>query len=143
MVRFEEINADNWRIPLKVAESQEAYVASRTVMLARAYAYRNARSRAFLICNDGTPVGMGLYYDCDEMNSYDLSQLFIDERYQGMGFGRAAVGLVLELLRADGKYKKVGLCYIGGNEAARKLYESFGFREVDRDGEEIIMELEL
>ena len=46
-------------------------------------------------------------------------------------------------MKKDGKYSKVILCYIEGNEAAQKLYKSFGFVETDRDEDEIIMELEL
>lgn len=71
--------------------------------MARAYAYRNYRSRAFVIYNDELPVGMGMYYDLPELECYDLSQLFIDERYQGQGYGRAAVGMVLEAMKQDGK----------------------------------------
>lgn len=141
MIHLEDINTKNWRTPLKVKKEQEAYVANSTVMLARAYAYKVERSRAFLICNEQTPVGMGLYYDCDELEAYDLSQIFIDERFQGKGYGKAATELVLNCLREDGRYKKVVLCYIEGNEAARSLYEGFGFVEIDRDEEEIIMEL--
>lgn len=141
MIHFVDIDESNWRTPLAVADTQKAYVAERAVILARAYAYRNARSRAFLIYNDCTPVGMGLYYDLDD--SYDLSQLFIDERYQGKGYGRAAIGLILDMLRADRKYETVKLCYIDGNDAARKLYEGFGFVETERDEDEIVMELKL
>lgn len=50
---------------------------------------------------------------------------------------------ILDELKADGQYDKVTLCYIEGNETARKLYESFGFTETDRDEDEIIMELPL
>lgn len=32
------------------------------------------------------------------------------------------------------------LRYIEGNDAAKHLYEKVGFRETDRDGNEIIME---
>ena len=32
---------------------------------------------------------------------------------------------------------------IEGNDAAKKLYEGFGFIEVERDDDEVIMELEL
>lgn len=141
MIHLVDIDPDNWRLGLKVAESQKTYVANTAVMLARAYAYRNQRSRAFVIHDDETPVGMGLYYDCPELDSYDFSQLFIDERYQGRGYGKAAVGLVLDALKQDGKYSKVDLCYIEGNDAAKKLYEKFGFVEIDRDEDEIIMEL--
>ncbi len=143
MIRLETVNEGNWRIPLKVAEGQKTYVASSAVMLARAYAYRDSRSKAFVIFADDTPVGMVMYYDCEPLGAYDFSQLFIDERYQGKGYGRAAAQLVLDDMKKDGKYKKVCLCYVEGNEAAKRLYESFGFCEVDRDGDEIIMELNI
>ena len=112
-------------------------------MLARAYAYREQRSRAFVIYKDETPVGMGLYYDLPDLECYDLSQIFIDERYQGRGYGRAATKQILDAMKKDGKYSKVYLCYIEGNDAAKKLYESFGFVEIDRDEDEIIMEIGL
>lgn len=143
MLRLVDIDENNWRIPLRVSKEQETHVANSTTMLARAYAYRNARSRAFLICDGETAVGMGMYYDCDEFAAYDFSQIFIDELFQGKGYGRRATQLVLDDMRSDGKYKKVILCYIEGNTAAKKLYESYGFVEIDRDEDEIIMELAL
>lgn len=136
-----ETDPDNWRLGLKVSQSQRTHVADSATLLARAYAYRDYRSRAFVICDDETPVGMGLYYDLPDLECYDLSQLFIDERYQGRGYGKAATRLVLEAMKQDGRYSKVVLCYIEGNNAAKKLYEQFGFVETDRDGNEIIMEL--
>ena len=141
MIYLVDIDPSNWRLDLKVAESQKNYVASSAVMLARAYAYREQRSRAFVIYDDETPVGMGMYHDCPELDAFDLSQLFIDERYQGKGYGKTSTQLVLDAMKQDGKYSKVVLCYIEGNDAAKKLYESFGFVEIDRDEDEIIMEL--
>ena len=143
MIHLVDIDPSNWRLDLKVAESQKNYVASSAVILARAYAYRVQRSRAFVIYDDETPVGMGLYYDLPDLECYDLSQIFIDERYQGKGYGKAATKAVLEAMKQDGKYSKVDLCYIEGNDAAKKLYESFGFVEIDRDEDEIIMEMNL
>ena len=138
-----DIAPDNWRLELAVSEAQRAFVSDRTRLLARAYAYRAQRSRAFLLCEDGLPVGMGLYYDLPELQCYDLSQMFIDERYQGRGYGKAAVRAILEELKTDGRYDKVILCYIEGNEPAKRLYEQFGFAETGRDEDEIIMELRL
>lgn len=143
MIHLVDIDPGNWRLKLQVSESQKTYVANSAVMLARAYAYRDQRSRAFVIYNDETPVGMGLYYDLPDLECYDLSQIFIDERYQGKGYGKAATKAVLEAMKQDGKYRKIDLCYIEGNDAAKKLYESFGFVEIDRDEDEIIMELSL
>ena len=65
------------------------------------------------------------------------------KQYQGRRYGSAATKLILDAMKQDGKYSKVDLCYIEGNDAAKKLYESFGFVETDRDEDEIIMELDL
>lgn len=143
MIRLEDIDAGNWRIPLSVSKEQEQYVASTTTILARAYAYRNARSQALLISDDETPVGMVLYHDEDSLDAYIFSEILIDKRFQGKGYGTAATKLVLDRMKEDGKYHKVVLCYIEGNDAAKKLYERFGFIEIDRDEDEIIMELTL
>ena len=143
MVHFVNIDSGNWRVPLKVSKSQETYVANSTTILARAYAYRDSRSRAFLIYEDDTPIGMDLYHDEELLDAYIFSEMFIDEQFQGKGYGRVATELVLGNMKKDGKYSKVILCYIEGNVAAQKLYESFGFVETDRDENEIIMELGL
>ena len=141
MIRLADIDPDNWRLNLQVAESQKNYVANSVVMLARAYAYRKQRSRAFVVYNDEIPIGMGMYHDCPELNAYDFSQLFIDKSFQGCGYGRAVTKKVLDIMKQEGKYDKVVLCYIESNIAAKNLYESFGFVEIDRDEDEIIMEM--
>ena len=141
MIRLETVNPDNWRLRLKVSDAQKRFVADSSTMLAIAYAYRESRSKAYVIYNDTLPVGMALYYDCAELNAYDLSQLFIDERYQGNGFGIEATKQILDKMKSDSKYDKVILCYIDGNEAARNMYEKLGFTLTgDRDEDEIIME---
>ena len=139
MVRLEEINPDNWRLGLDVRDDQKEFVASSVVLLARAYAYRNSRSNAFVIYNDDTPVGMALYYDTE--NVYNFSQLFIDERYQGRGFGYKAAEMIIQKMKDDGVFDKVVLCYVEGNEAAMRLYLKLGFvhtGEVDEG--EVVME---
>ena len=143
MIHLVDIDPGNWRLGLRVADTQKNYVSDSYAMLARAYAYREQRSRAFVIYDNETPVGMGMYHDCPDLDAFDLSQLFIDERYQGKGYGKASTKLVLDAMKQDGKYCNAILCYIEGNSAAQNLYESFGFVEIDRDEDEIIMELTL
>ena len=84
---------------------------------------------------------MVLYHDEDSLDAYIFSEMLIDEQFQGKGYGTAATKLVLDRMKEDGRCHKVVLCYIDGNNAAKKLYESFGFVEIDRDEDEIIMEL--
>ena len=144
MIHLDSVTPDNWRPGLRVREDQRGYVSDSAWLLARAYAYRESRSRAFVIYDDDTPVGMALYHDFDEERAYDLSQFFIDQRYQGKGFGYEAASMLLKMMRNDGKYDKVVLCYIDGDEAARKLYEKLGFRHTgERYEDEITMELSL
>ena len=144
MIRLEEINPDNWRLGLRVKEEQRNYVSDSAGLLARAYAYRNSRSRVYVIYHDKTPIGMALYYDLDEEREYNFSQFFIDQRYQGKGFGYEASRLLLQKMKEDGKFDRVVLCYIEGDEAAKKLYEKLGFQHTgEADEDEIIMELKL
>ena len=144
MIRLEIVDPGNWRLGLKVSESQRRFVSDDMRLLARAYAYRASRSNAYVIYNNDVPVGMALYYDCDALNAFDFSQIFIDERYQGNGFGTEAAKQILAAMKSDGKYDKVILCYVDGNDAAKSMYEKLGFHLTgERDEDEIIMEKEL
>ena len=78
--------------------------------------------------------------------NYSLLRLMIDAAYQGRGFGREAVGLAPDFIRAFpcGRAELCRLSCEPENEAARRLYASFGFRETGgKDGGEIIAALKL
>lgn len=144
MIQLKEIDPGNWRLGLHVSNDQKRYVSDGIGLLARAYAYRKHRSRAVVIYCDDTAVGMALYYDCEQLNAYDFSQLFIDVHHRGKGYGFAATTRILDEMRKDGKFEKVILCYIEGNDAARQLYEKCGFHQTgEMDGDEIVMEMDL
>jgi len=143
MLRLEPIGPDNWRVELAVREDQRRFVSDSNRLLARAYAYREMGSQARLILDGDTPVGMLMYHDWPEAARYVFSQLFIDRRYQGRGFGLQAARLALDELRADGRYAQVCLCYVEGNEPARQLYKKLGFRPTgEADGDEVVMLLD-
>ena len=144
MTRLEPITPDNWRLGLRVRDDQRSFVSDSAGILARAYAYRDSRSQAFVIYADELPVGMAMYHDWEEADAYDFSQFFIDQRWQGQGYGYAAMQLLLDEFRRDGRWHSVELCYCEGNKSAMKLYKKCGFvhtGEVDEG--EVIMRLEL
>lgn len=144
MVHLEDITDGNWRVPLAVSKQQEKYVSNSMKLLARAYAYRNLGSYACIIYNDDVPVGMALYHDCVEFEAYDLSQIFIDERFQGKGYGKEATRLLIERMKVEKKFDKIILCYIEGNDAAKSMYEGFGFEHTgEADEDEIVMALNI
>ena len=143
MVRLVDVEAGIGTWELEVGDDQKSYVADPVVILAKAYIFRKFRTRAFWIYHEDGAVGMGLYFDRPEKECYDLSQFLIDKHFQGRGYGKEALSLVLSELRQDGKYTKVMLSYVEGNKTARKLFEQFGFAEVSREYDEISMEMSL
>ena len=144
MIHLESVTPDNWRLGLSVSKDQRRFVSDSSGILARAYAYRNDRSMAYIVYEDEVPVGMAMYHDLDDWKAYDFSQFFIDHRYQRKGYGLKAARLILEEMKADGKYDRVVLCYIDGDDAAKSLYEKLGFHRTDDvDEDEITMEKSL
>lgn len=64
----------------------------------------------------------------------------IDEKYQGRGFGRAAMVKLIDIVSKKYEVNVVYLSIIEENQVARKLYESIGFQyinEKDENGEPI------
>ncbi len=118
------------------------FVSSNSASLAKAYAYYDD-AIPLAVYNGDLMVGFILlrYY---EEQSYLIDQFMIDARYQGNGYGKQAMKLVIEQIKSERKYLKIILCYIDGDEAAKRLYSGLGFyhtREVDEN--EIIMRFDL
>lgn len=62
-----------------------------------------------------------------------LDRLLIDARFQGRGYGRAALEALLERL-PEYPEKDVYLSVIEGNDVATWLYEQYGFRFIGGEG---------
>ena len=130
MIRLVEIDERNYfRVrQLKVGEDQQRFLDSPLGILARGYVYRAQRARVLAAENDGEIVGLMLVKDMDEEPAcYDLQQFMIDGRFQGRGYGAAALGLLLELLRQEKKYDDVEVCVHRENAAALALFTGAGF----------------
>ena len=132
MVKLTEINEENWfdAADLAVADAQKGYVAPAIGIIARGYVYRDCNGRIFVIENDDTIIGLALVREfTDEPLGYDLQQFMIDERYQGYGFGSAALGLILDELRKESHYDHVEICVKKDDLRAIHLYEKHGFAD--------------
>ncbi|MBQ9323183.1 MAG: GNAT family N-acetyltransferase [Clostridia bacterium] len=130
MIRLVEIDERNYfRVrQLKVGEDQQRFLDSPLGILARGYVYRAQRARVLAAEKDGEIVGLMLVKDMDEEPAcYDLQQFMIDGRFQGRGYGAAALRLLLELLRQEKKYDDAEVCVHRENAAALALFTGAGF----------------
>ena len=55
-----------------------------------------------------------------------ISELYVDEKYRGKGYGKQAMLLIEEKARELG-LKSIGLHVFGINQTARNLYEAVGY----------------
>jgi ribosomal protein S18 acetylase RimI-like enzyme len=92
-----------------------------------------AGHRLLVIEQDGDPIGMvwvGPHPQRPERSdSVWLYNIEIDQACRGRGVGRAALELLEQRLRADGR-TELALNVFGHNSVARHLYSSAGYREV-------------
>ncbi len=132
MLRLTDIDETNFfdARALDLREDQRPFMDSPLGILARGYVYKEQRARVLAVADGETTVGLLLVKDMDEEPAcYDLQQFMIDRRYQGRGHGREALELLLDLLRAEGKYADVEVCVDRQNAAALALFTGAGFRD--------------
>ena len=127
-------------IRLNVAEEQRKFVATNLYSLAQAYVYPNT-AHPFALCDGEKMVGFAMLEMDETEQKYALWRFMIDARFQGKGYGRAALALLIAHMRSRGA-QEISLSYVPGNEAGEHLYRAMGFVPTgDVDGGEIVMKV--
>jgi diamine N-acetyltransferase len=131
MVSLRAIDKNNWKAcaELKISASQKDFLPNNLYSIAESQFYKGSCSRAIYANSD--LVGYALYGLDEATSHWKIFRLMIDARFQGKGYGREVMKLILEDIRQE-KAKVVLVRYNLENEIARKLYEGFGFREISR-----------
>ena len=130
MVHLQPVTKENLDevLSLKIYDSQAGFVSSTAESLAQAYVYRET-AFPFAVYSDQEVVGfimMGFY---EAKNYYTLWKLLIDRNHKHKGCGRKALELGIAFLKDCFDIREIYTGVIPGNDAAKKLYESMGFRE--------------
>ncbi|WP_010268296.1 GNAT family N-acetyltransferase [Paenibacillus senegalensis] len=158
MITLRKITLENRRaiFNLEVSDDQRRFVASNLSSVASCYvlATNGGHPFPFAIYSDGQPVGFVMLtygitgYDLPSIahDSYCILRLMIDQHHQSQGYGREAMKNILEYIRTfpAGPAKYCWISYKADNLPAKKLYESFGFRDNGESiGDELITVLPL
>ncbi|WP_449620863.1 GNAT family N-acetyltransferase [Robertmurraya sp. Marseille-Q9965] len=137
MIEFREIDRDNFFdvIELRVSEEQKSFVAPNVFSLAQAKAFPECICLA--IYHNDILVGFTMYCMDYEDKEYWIYRLMIDAKYQGKGYGKAAMMKLIDHIKQDIEHQVIYLSFEPENEGARTLYEKLGFEPDGRviDGE--------
>ena len=143
-LHLQEITADTVRsiCDLEVHETQKEFVAPNAVSIAQAYFCEEAWFRA--ICYGDTPVGFVMIYEEAAKPEYYLWRFMIDKSFQGRGFGKAAMQLIIEHLRQRENASGLSLSCDPGESGPEKFYRKLGFVPTgEYMGNEMVMKLSL
>lgn len=121
-------------LKLKVKPKQEFLVATNAKSIAQAHFYRDAWYRAIYL--DDTPIGFVLLVDRTlkykriklKKPTLYVWRFMIDGKYQGKGYGRRAVELVINHLKTRPNAKEITLHHEQTQGNAGPFYEKLGFK---------------
>ena len=138
-VTLREITKETVRdiIALKVRPEQERYIASNAVSIAEARYYQRAWVRA--ICADETPVGFVMLHDGNLRDDpeiedfYALWRFMIDAEHQGKGYGRQAIGLLVDHVKSNPRATELLTSYIPGEDSPKGFYLKMGFEHTGKE----------
>jgi diamine N-acetyltransferase len=139
-----EVTKDNWYecTKLRVSEAQKAVFPAPVVYWIAESKFEET-FRLLAIYHEDTLVGFSVYgFDAKDTH-YWICAFMIDEHHQRLGYGKAALRKMIDLLRHRHGCRRIKLGHRPDNTVAAELYESLGFREIGRTEKEIIRCLEI
>ena len=130
-VTLREITSENLNaiLDLSVAGHQlEAYPRSNAYSIAEAH-YPADDDPVWLraIYAGETPVGFMMTSEAPDQGTYFLWRLMIDHRFQGSGYGRRAVQLLIERIGQTGNPAALITSHLQQDADAGRFYERLGF----------------
>ena len=157
MIRFQEITLKKVTrlnlvsiLKLNVKTEQRNLVAPNAVSIAEAHFNKEAWFRS--IYADKRPIGFVILSDTslkynpnpNHQPSYTLWRFMIDAKYQGKGYGKEAMKIIINHVKNRPKAKELLLSHSKSEGNAGKFYKKFGFEytgtEID---DELVMSLKL
>jgi diamine N-acetyltransferase len=124
---------------LSVHADQAKFVAPNAVSIAQAHFSPHAWFRA--VYADAIPVGFVMLEDRPEKPEYFLWRFMIDARYQGMGFGRRAMAVLIDHVRSRPNATEILTSVVQAEGGPQEFYEKLGFRPTGayEDGEALLL----
>ncbi|KAA0546698.1 GNAT family N-acetyltransferase [Bacillus sp. BGMRC 2118] len=145
-ITIHEVNAHNFNsvINLKLADFQKDYIASNVYSIAESkvnscytpYSINLGKEVIGFVMTDYDP-------NLEDQNKYWIPRFMIDARYQGKGYGKQGMQVILKGLFTNEDCSFVRLSTEPSNVAAIRFYESLGFVQTGEllEETEVILQL--
>lgn len=141
LIRPIETDDDLWfaTVECQLAPGQEDFVNPAGFSIGRAYLSPQDNLPCVICKTDGEQIGyivfrMWLGEGCGTNWSY-----YLDVRFQGMGYGKAAAELAVRILKTASPDMPIYLATEAANTKAQRLYQSIGFAKTDQlDGDDLV-----
>ncbi|MFJ7736358.1 GNAT family N-acetyltransferase [Lysinibacillus sp. NPDC097287] len=146
-LHFCEVTPNNWRAvaALEVAQDQQEFIESNAFSLAESL--YEGKGTSIGLYDGETLVGYAMYgWYSEKEESVWLDRFMIDQKFQGKGYAKRFLVLLIEHFQQLYDCKKIYLSLHPDNKLAMKIYESFGFRltgEIDDSGPVVGVVMEL
>lgn len=134
-IHLESVTRDNWEsvIRLSVKKEQKSLVPSVSVSLAKIYIKPDGdhvEYIPFAIYDNEELVGFIMFaYEENTTDMYWINGFLIDGKFQGNGFGRAALHEIVKWIHTRfSECSEIRLTVHQDNLRAKNLYKNFGFK---------------
>jgi diamine N-acetyltransferase len=141
-ITIRAVTSANWRetLGLSVRPEQQRFISEYSLIAALALAKAYIRPGGMIwmpyaIYAGDVMVGFfTLAHEPDTTDQCWLFHFFIDQRYQGRGYGRAAMQHIIELVRREQPQSRMlQLTVHPENFAAQRLYTAAGFQQTGEE----------
>lgn len=133
-ILLKEIDNENWEKCISLTTDKEGkhliieeFVASNAVSIAQSKIQEGWITKA--IYDDESMVGFAMYGFSYEDNLYEICRIMIDHKYQGKGYGKVALGKVIEEMKNFKDCHEIFISFEPDNLIGKRLYESFNFKD--------------
>lgn len=133
-ILLKDIDNENWEKCISLTTDKEGqhfiieeFVASNAVSIAQSKIQDGWITKA--IYDDEIMVGFAMYGFSYEDNLYEICRIMIDHKYQGKGYGKVALGKVIEEMKNFKDCHEIFISFEPDNQIGKRLYESFNFKD--------------
>lgn len=137
LLNLRDINKGNWFeiIILRSGADQQNRIFEKTIAsncLSIAQASIDDQWTTKGLYDEDLLVGFTMYGYSDELEGDELCRLMIDYHFQGKGYGKKALELIVGEMKKQTTDSRILVCFQPDNLHAKKLYERFGFKDTGR-----------